>query len=113
MRGMSIEVEYPFTHEGESSHRPTHETVDRQTRDHETDRDDGVARRHAAGDQGRGADRAPAAAADGIEEAGDAATADFWERENGEAGQFGGGYGGYHNLAEHIISLLVDNVIEA
>lgn len=48
-----------------------------------------------------------------IAEAGDAATADFWERENGEAGQFGGGYGGYHNLAEHIISLLVDNGIEA
>jgi DGQHR domain-containing protein len=48
-----------------------------------------------------------------IAEAGDAATTDFWERENGEAGQFGGGYSGYDRLAEHIISLLVDNGIEA
>ena len=48
-----------------------------------------------------------------LEEAGDAATADFWERENGEAGQFGGGYGGYRNLADNIIDTLVDNGIEA
>jgi hypothetical protein len=48
-----------------------------------------------------------------IEEAGDAATADFWERENGDAGQFGGGYGGFKNLAEHIIGELSENGIEA
>ncbi len=48
-----------------------------------------------------------------VAEAGDAATADFWDRENGDAGQFGGGYGGYNNLAEHIIDALIDNGIEA
>ena len=48
-----------------------------------------------------------------IEEAGDAATAEFWDREEGDAGQFGGGYGGYKNLADHIIDTLLENDIEA
>ncbi len=48
-----------------------------------------------------------------LEEAGDAATSEFWHRKDGDAQSFGGGYSGYHNLAEHIIHTLIDNGIEA
>lgn len=49
-----------------------------------------------------------------IEKAGDAAESAFWSRDNDTDGaaSFGGGYGGFNTLAEHILDAMRDNGIE-
>lgn len=50
-----------------------------------------------------------------IQKAGDAADSSFWSREDetGDgASSFGGGYGGFSNLAEHILDTMRENGVE-
>jgi DGQHR domain-containing protein len=48
-----------------------------------------------------------------ILKAGDAADSEFWNRENDDgAAGFGGGYGGFSNLAEHILDTMRENGVE-
>lgn len=48
-----------------------------------------------------------------IKKAGDVSEAEYWNREDGDASNFGGGYGGFKNFADDVIEKLKDNGIEA
>jgi len=48
-----------------------------------------------------------------IKKAGDVSEPEYWEREDGEAKRFGGGYGGFKYFAKDIIDTLAENGIEA
>jgi len=47
-----------------------------------------------------------------LKQAGDACEVSYWHKNDGEAAGFGGGYGGFNNLADHILDLLRDNGVE-
>jgi len=48
-----------------------------------------------------------------IKKAGDVSELEYWEREDGDAKLFGGGFGGFKNFAKDIIDKLIDNGIES
>lgn len=47
-----------------------------------------------------------------LEKASEVADIDFWDRENGDAANFGGGYGGFKNLADYITGEFAQNGVE-